>query len=102
MASKELTRRDGLQHWDGLERRQRGGGRRLSISRRHVQERRYDYREADPPAKRSIKSWMRSLSNARLGVDRRKGAERRLLRDRRSLQLRSLLSPEELAALLQE
>jgi len=44
---------------------------------------------------------MRSLSNARLGVDRRKGAERRR-QDRRSLELRSLLSQEEITALLRE
>lgn len=102
MVREELIRRDGLRHWDGEERRRSGGERRMSTARRYVHERRYDYREADPPVRRSIKSWMRSLSNSRLGVDRRKGEERRLLRDRRSLQLCSLLSPEELAALLQE
>ena len=94
--------KDVLQQWDGIERRNDAGERRAFSDRRLSHERRFDYREANPPARRSIKSWMRSLSNARLGVDRRKGAERRMHDDRRSQELRSLLTPEELAALLQE
>ena len=90
-----------LQQWDEEERRGVTLKRRNSAERRFSNERRYDYRAAAPPARRSIKSWMRSLSNARLGVDRRKGIDRRLHK-RRSQELRSLLTPEELAALLHE
>jgi hypothetical protein len=92
-----------LQQWDGVEKRTDEGDRREEFSdRRSSHERRFDYREANPPAKRSIKSWVRSLSNARLGVDRRKGTDRRIHEDRRSMELQSILTPEELAALLQE
>lgn len=91
-----------MQHWDEIERRKSGSERRGISGRRFAEERRFDYREVEPPPRRSIKSWMRSLSNARLGVDRRKSGNRRLWDDRRSPQLSSLLTPEELAALLQE
>ena len=82
------------------ERRKSGKDRRSSSDRRRFAERRFDFREADPPARRSLKAWMRSLTNARLGVDRRKGGERRVA-ERRSEELRSLLTPEELSALLE-
>ena len=90
-----------LQHWDKEERRKGGSGRREFSERRAANERRFDYRDAEQPPRRSIKSWVRALSNARLGVDRRKGSERRL-QDRRSLELRSLLSSEEIEAFLRE
>ncbi len=90
-----------LQQWNEVERRSVRAERRHCSERRLPEERRFDYRDAPSQVRRSIKSWLRSLSNARLGVDRRKGYERRL-QDRRSQELRSLLTPEELAALLQE
>ncbi len=91
-----------LQQWDEAERRKNGKERRGFSERRLSSERRFDYRSANPPARRSIISWIRSLSNARLGVDRRKGVDRRRQDDRRSRELRSLLTTEELAALLRE
>ncbi len=47
-----------------------------------------------------MKAWIRSLTNARLGVDRRKKADRRSIEDRRLQRLESLLTQEELADLL--
>jgi hypothetical protein len=91
-----------LQQWDESERRDGTRERRDISDRRMSSERRFDYREVNPPTKRSLKSWIRSLANSRLGVDRRKGADRRMDNDRRSQQLRSILTPEELADLLKE
>jgi len=91
-----------VQQWDKLERRDGARERRNISDRRMSGERRFDYREANPPVKRSLKSWIRSLSNSRSGVDRRKGGDRRKDNDRRSQQLRSILTPEELADLLRE
>jgi len=88
-----------VQHWNEVERRKPEKERRVSSDRRYPEERRFDFREAQPPVRRSMKAWMRSLTNARLGVDRRKGAERRMV-DRRSEELRSLLTPEEIADLM--
>ena len=91
-----------MQQWDGVERRKKKEDRRALSQRRLSIERRFDFRKAKPQARRSLKSWLRSLANARLGVDRREGVERRALEDRRSQELRSLLTPEELADLLRE
>ena len=91
-----------MQQWDKLERRDGARERRNISDRRMSGERRFDYREANPPVKRSLKCWMRSLFNSRLGVDRRKGTDRRMNNDRRSQQLRSILTSEELSGLLQE
>jgi len=88
-----------VEHWDKTERRTPVHERRENTERRFDEERRFDFREATPPVRRSVKAWMRSLTNARLGVDRRKGIERRII-DRRSEELRSLLTPEEIADLL--
>jgi len=90
-----------LQQWNEVDRRNGGGERRGLSDRRASSERRFDYRGASLLPKRSLKSWLRSISKARLGVDRRKGLERRY-DERRSQQLRSLLTPEEIAALLQD
>lgn len=91
-----------MQQWDEAERRDGARERRGISDRRKPLERRFDNREAELPTKRSLKAWMRSLVNSRLGVDRRKGTDRRMDNDRRSQQLRSILSPEELADLLQD
>ncbi len=88
-----------MQQWNEIERRKPARERRERSGRRFKNERRFDFREAQPPARRSVKAWMRSLINARLGVDRRKGTERRIV-DRRSAELRSLLTPQEIADLL--
>jgi len=90
------------QQWDRIERRRRGKERRLHSDRRSAEERRFDYRQAQSPPSRSIKARIRSLIHARLGVDRRKKETRRIFEDRRSQRLRSLLTPEELSALLQD
>lgn len=89
-----------MKQWDGIERRKPLRQRREDSDRRVYHERRFDFRAAHPSARRSVRAWMRSLINARLGVDRRKGDERRARNDRRSQVLRSLLTPEELADLL--
>ena len=88
-----------MQHWDEIERRNPAKERRISSERRYAAERRFDFRESQPLVRRSVKAWVRSFTNARLGVDRRKGVERRMV-DRRSEELRSLLTPEEIADLM--
>lgn len=95
------TGKDILQHWDGVDRRRENGAERRDLSDRRLSaERRFDSRNSQSKSCRSLKAWFRSLSNARLGVDRRKGGDRRVLEDRRSQELRSLLTAEELADLL--
>ena len=88
-----------MQRWNEIERRKPARERRESSNRRFKDERRFDFRDAHPPARRSVAAWVRSLTNARLGVDRRKGTERRVV-DRRSTELQSLLTPQEIADLL--
>lgn len=84
--------------WDGVERRQPGSCRRQSSDRRRSAERRQDTRINSNP-KRSVKARIRSIIGVRLGVDRRKGGDRRII-ERRSTGIRSLVTPEELDALL--
>ena len=84
--------------WGGVERRKSGSCRRLSSDRRTSPERRQDTR-INCNAKRSVKARIRSIIGVRLGVDRRKGADRRM-GERRSVSIRSLVTPEELDALL--
>lgn len=91
-----------LPEWNGVERRKNRVERREFFERRLSAERRFDFRKAHPQIRRSLKSWFRSLANARLGVDRRSGVDRRALEDRRSKELRSILTPEEIADLLGE
>lgn len=84
--------------WDGVERRQPGSCRRQSSDRRRSPERRQDTRINSNP-KRSVKARIRSIIGVRLGVDRRKGWDRRII-ERRSTGIHSLVTPEELDALL--
>jgi hypothetical protein len=84
--------------WDGVERRQQGSCRRQVSDRRTTPERRKDTR-IDCSSKRSVKARIRSIIGGRLGVDRRKGCDRRVA-ERRSTSIRSLVTPEELDALL--
>ncbi len=91
-----------MRYGDGVDRRGNVGERRSFSERRAAVERRFDFREGEPPVRRSLMAWLRSLLNIRLGVDRRKGGEQRISADRRSQELRSLLTPEELADLLRE
>jgi hypothetical protein len=90
-----------LQQWNEKERRSDRNDRREFSERRMFRERRYDHRNAGTPVRRSFRAWIRFLVNPRLGVDRRKKEERRLYEDRRSQKLRSILTPEELADLLE-
>jgi len=83
--------------WDGVERRRAGSCRRQESDRRTSSERRQDTR-LDSNSKRSVKAKIRSIIGGRLGVDRRKG-DRRVV-ERRSTSIRSLVTPEELDALL--
>jgi hypothetical protein len=65
------------------------------------QERRFDRRAPSSNEQRlSIKNWLRILIHRRLGVDRRKNTNRRRQDDRRYKNPASLLTQEELMALL--
>lgn len=75
--------------------------RRLLADRRGRIERRRDTRNDGGRRRRSMRVWIRSLMNARLGVDRRK-VERRSGLDRRKKSLQSLLSKDEIRDLLSE
>ena len=87
--------------WDGTERRKKNR-RRDDHDRRKSMERRCDIRENRRKPKKTLRTWMRSLTNARLGVDRRKGKDQRTIHDRRNPSPRSMLTKEELADLLGE
>jgi hypothetical protein len=50
--------------------------------------------------RKTIKVWLRSMIHSRMGVDRRKKNERRIVSDRRQLLLRSILTRDEIADLL--
>ncbi len=75
------------------------GDRRNSGDRRKSSERRSDLRTIGEQ-KRSFKVWVKSLTNPRLGVDRRKGGDQRSPFSTQDMNIKSLLSPEELSELL--
>lgn len=85
--------------WDGIERRKPNHQRRQT-DRRSYRERRIDTRDSNQRPKRKLSAWLRSLLRARLGVDRRKNIDRRVLADRRNVRPSSLLTKDELADLL--
>ncbi len=85
--------------WDGTERRKPNSCRRIA-ERRSALERRCDRRESTPAKNRTMYGWLRSLVKTRLGVDRRKYFDRRIVADRRSTSPRSMLTQEELTDLL--
>lgn len=85
--------------WDGVERRKPHSCRRKN-ERRSFQERRFDRRDAGEKRRQKLYGWLRSLTKARLGVDRRKNADRRVTPNRRLNNPKSLLTKEELADLL--
>ena len=77
--------------------------RRTSRDRRAQEERRFDSRLATVKQRKTIRIWLRAVTRSRLGVDRRKKEDRRLNQDRRNRRqqsLRSLLTQEEITALL--
>ncbi|NNK96825.1 MAG: hypothetical protein HKP41_20935 [Desulfobacterales bacterium] len=78
----------------------KGRCRRVRGDRRVSIERRTDPRSQASGAKRSLKRWIRSVTKPRIGVDRRKGGDRRSFRTQNDANLTSLLTPEELADLL--
>jgi hypothetical protein len=86
--------------FEQLERRSTASSRRNTENRRSLDERRFDNRLATVQQRRTVKVWLRSIIHSRLGVDRRKKEDRRLKRDRRQQLLRSLLTQEEISALL--
>lgn len=79
--------------------RRAGSDRRVNPDRRRPGERRHDYRSGTNGKRRSLRTWLRSFSNSRMGVDRRKG-ERRQIPDRRQPTYKHLLTKEELHDLL--
>ena len=85
--------------WDGTERRRPNSCRRNS-ERRTYQERRCDIRVGIQQRQRGFCGWLRSLTKARLGVDRRKNVDQRTIPNRRRMVPRSMLTKEELADLL--
>lgn len=87
--------------WDGVDRRQGDRCRRKLEDRRVSGERRSDRRGGVVGRKRSLKAWVRTLTNPRLGVDRRKGGDQRLSVNRRNINVKSLLTQEELSDLLE-
>jgi len=87
-------------NWDGVERRKPDSNRRTDKSRRASGERRLDLRVSSTHHRRTLRGWIRSLTKARLGVDRRKGKNRRIINDRRNPLSQSRLTSEELADLL--
>ncbi len=82
------------------DRRKPGSCRRKKSDRRKHTERRQDPREKQP-IRRSFYAWIRSLIRTRLGVDRRKNRDRRMM-ERRDLNPRSVLTQEELDHLLKK
>ncbi len=84
-----------------LERRKSTSDRRKIEDRRSLEERRIDSRLSSVKQKKTIKIWFRTMTNARLGVDRRKKEDRRKSGDRRQQPLlRSILTREEINDLL--
>nr|WP_319495452.1 hypothetical protein [uncultured Desulfobacter sp.] len=81
------------------DRRQNNHNRRSNKDRRCGAERRHDFRNSSSKQRRSFFEWLRSITNARLGVDRRK-QERRKNGDRRRQDLTNLLTEEEINELL--
>ncbi len=79
--------------------RRKNQDRRTNDDRRSVMERRTDHRQNSNGQRKSILIWLRSVTKARLGVDRRK-EDRREPADRRQLHIGTILSQEEIADLL--
>ncbi len=88
--------------WDGKERRRNREDRRQGRDRRRHSERRQDHRLASGGRRLPLFCRLRSLTRPRLGVDRRKGGDRRQAPVDRRRQPSSILSPEEIAALLED
>ena len=86
--------------WNGVERRTTNG-RRQTNSRRSPRERRLDNRVTSLSKQQlSLINLLRKLIRPRLGVDRRKGSDQRIMDDRRNNYPAPILTQEELSALL--
>ena len=79
---------------------QQTGCRRVRPDRRVQGERRSDPRGGGCGRKRSLIAWVRTLTNPRIGVDRRTGVDRRRTEPERTIRIKSLLTQEELSELL--
>jgi len=85
-------------NWDGIERRRPNSCRRVAERRSNL-ERRCAPRTGNTASPRGLYGWLHSLIRIRLGVDRRKNPDQRVL-NRRQFSPRSMLTREELADLL--
>lgn len=97
--TSDMTRKSDTRVGVDFEDRRVQGERRMMADRRNASERRQDTRDGDARTRKSLRGWFRSMTNARLGVDRRKG-ERRSGFDRRQKNLYSLLTKNEIEDLL--
>lgn len=93
-----MEKEQNIKTGDTIPERRKNQKRRVCQDRRATVERRNDSRESGQTPRRSVRTWLRSKTNARLGVDRRKG-DRRKPDDRRSAP-RSILTKEEIHDLL--
>lgn len=72
---------------------------RSQVNRRLKPERRRDTR-TNSGKKQGLKTWVKSITSPRLGVDRRKGYDQRSLSSSANNNIKSLLTQEEIADLL--
>jgi len=95
-----MSRKPNIPNETAFIERRVNGERRKSGDRRSATERRHDFRDGNSSGRpKNIRIWLRSMTKARLGVDRRKG-ERRNSLDRRQDNTLSLLSQNEIRDLL--
>lgn len=89
-----------LEEYKNAQRKDPSAMVRRGPDRRVSDERRNDNRESNM-SRRSVRSWIKSLLKPRLGVDRRKGVDRRQARQRlEQLDPKSLVTADELKHLL--
>lgn len=94
-----MSRKPDIEKSDVIPDRRINRERRLNGDRRSATERRHDFRDGSHGKRKTIRVWIRSVTKARLGVDRRKG-ERRSKYDRRQQNTHAVLSKDELRDLL--
>lgn len=102
LSLKHDTSQESNSKWDGVTERRRPNScrRKSDRERRGYSERRYDSRKAKNP-NQTIYGWIRSITRARLGVDRRQQGDQRTIVNRRTPpRPSSMLTKEELADLL--
>jgi len=94
-----MSRKPDIEKSCNLPDRRINGERRINSDRRSASERRHDFRDGSEGKRKTIRVWLRSVTKARLGVDRRK-EERRGTYDRRQQNMHSVLTKDELRDLL--